>query len=656
MESYWIWNYGDYEIYHTNLVSTRRQEHGVDVPAFWRNCDIERNVKFVCDAEIPNDGYICLTVNGKGYFNIDGKRKPSSIPVLIARGKHRLEICVVNLTTLPAAFIESDVCRTDGKWYTMDDRDGHIPVGWDTKYNRADMTPDTFLFSYDRIQPVTREDFAGGILFDFGKETFGYLLLQNAAKEEKIHVSYGESREEALDIRHAIVWEDVTGKESYRLTQRAFRYIYVTGGSTVTVEADYEYLPLPYRGSFRCSNETVNKIWELSAYTLHLNTREVLLDGIKRDRWLWSGDAYQCYKFANYLFFDKDIVRRSILGLRGSDPVLEHINTITDYSMYWVISLWEYYQNFRDLDFIRFIYPRAVSLMDFIGTRENAQGLLIAKYKDWVFLDWSDMDKTGAVCAEQMLYIQANKAMALLGELLDMPCSRYREKAEQLTDTVNSLYWDDDQGAFIDSYESGKRNVTRHANIFAILFDIATEEQTGAIVKNVLENDRITKITTPYFEGFELDAMGKVGRLDYIEDMLLSYWKGMLDLGATSLWEEFDPATTGLAHYAMYEEPYGKSLCHAWSSGPIYLLGRYYLGVYPTRAGFETFEVAPKLGGFEYVEGTVPILDGEVQVSLSKKGLKVIASRPGGILIWKGVRYSLAPNDPVVLELHRNEW
>ena len=32
MKSYWIWNYGDYEVFHTNRVNSRRQEQGIDYP------------------------------------------------------------------------------------------------------------------------------------------------------------------------------------------------------------------------------------------------------------------------------------------------------------------------------------------------------------------------------------------------------------------------------------------------------------------------------------------------------------------------------------------------------------------------------------------------------------------------------------------------
>lgn len=105
----------------------------------------------------------------------------------------------------------------------------------------------------------------------------------------------------------------------------------------------YEYVPVTYRSSFQCSDPKINEIYEMSLYTLHLNTREFFLDGIKRDRWVWSGDAYQAFLMNYYSFFDLDVTRRTLVALRGKDPLTMHINTILDYSLYWFISLYDYY-------------------------------------------------------------------------------------------------------------------------------------------------------------------------------------------------------------------------------------------------------------------------------------------------------------------------
>ena len=49
-------------------------------------------------------------------------------------------------------------------------------------------------------QPVAKtEQPEGGILYDFGKETFGFITLKNLSGKGKIDLYYGESPEEAKD-------------------------------------------------------------------------------------------------------------------------------------------------------------------------------------------------------------------------------------------------------------------------------------------------------------------------------------------------------------------------------------------------------------------------------------------------------------------------
>ena len=90
---------------------------------------------------------------------------------------------------------------------------------------------------------------------------------------------------------------------------KAFRYVYVEIDGDLSycdLTMDYEYAPFDTRrsGSFRCSDELLNRIWEVGAYTMDLTTREFFVDGIKRDRWTWSGDAIQSYLMNYYLRFD----------------------------------------------------------------------------------------------------------------------------------------------------------------------------------------------------------------------------------------------------------------------------------------------------------------------------------------------------------------
>lgn len=653
-KAYWMWNYGDYEIFHSNKANTRREEFGIDYPVFWRLPDVDKNVFLYCDFENDSPEKIKVILNGFGHLSVDGKLYKAGEVHTIAPGKHHAKITVTNLSGLPAAFIESDICPGGDDWYALNPQKTKVlPVGFDKKYDSPSKNPEKFIFEYKELLPVKTEKREDGLLYDFGKEIYGFLLIDGACPQDKMHVSYGESLSEAVDTEFSTVREDVTGKTQYRLRPRAFRYIFIQGGENgaLKVSADYEYLPLEYKGAFFCDDESVNKIWDMCAYTLHLTSREVQLEAIKRDRWLWGGDSYQAYKFNSYLFFDKEIIRRSMIALRGKDPVYEHINTITDYSLFWIIGLYEYYLFYKDEEFIKFIYPKAVTLLDFCVQRVNGDGFIKRVPGDWIFIDWAEIDKSGESCisAEQMLLAAAYKAMAKLAKIVGSDNS-YKKESEILTEKINAFFWDEEKGAYIDNYESGKRNVTRHANIFAILYNIASKEQTECICKNVLFNDDIPKITTPYFEGYELEAMGKLGRFDFIENKIRTYWKGMLDLGATTVWEEFDPSLSGDEHYAMYGKKYDKSLCHAWGAAPIYLLGRFFLGVYPTSPGYETFTVKPNLGGFKFMEGTVPVKGGEVKVKLTGKKLSVTATISGGTLCFNGESIKLEKDKELSIE------
>ena len=46
-----IYNQGDYEIYHANLVNARRQEFGVDYPVVWKVYSVEHKVDFHADVK-----------------------------------------------------------------------------------------------------------------------------------------------------------------------------------------------------------------------------------------------------------------------------------------------------------------------------------------------------------------------------------------------------------------------------------------------------------------------------------------------------------------------------------------------------------------------------------------------------------------------------
>ncbi len=124
----------------------------------------------------------------------------------------------------------------------------------------------------------------------------------------------------------------------------------------------------------------------------------------------------------------------------------------------------------------------------------------------------------------------------------------------------------------------------------------------------------------------------------------------MIELGATSVWEEYDPTKSGDEHLEMYGAKYGKSLCHAWGSGPILLLGKYCAGVEPTSIGYKTFTVSPNPGNYSRFSATVPVRNGIVDVHYDNGKLTVRSTVDGGTLRFSGKEYALIANETLTVE------
>lgn len=641
----WIWYHGDFELYHSLKLHSRREEFGFQYPPFWSMKTPYPTVTFRKRYHADGDDFIHVVCRCKAYMEIDGRRYPTNKDIELDEGDHTIVVNTISAGGLPSIYINAKYLVTDGTWEAnINTPDSTLPVGtWDA-YSSPEDDPEVFPFRYETKTPVKITETAEGTLYDFGKEMYGIIRMEGTDPAASLRVVYGESDAEATDPQYALVRETVTGAEEYALAPRAFRYVCVKsdGKLPASLTANYEYLPLEYKASFSCNRRAVKKIFDTCAYTLHLNAREFFLDGIKRDRWCWSGDAYQSFMANNYLFFDPEITKRTINALLGKPPYDQNVNTITDYSLYLIIGTYEYYYATGDCHFIKTVFPRLVGLYNFFNGRLNEEGYIHQVDGDWIFIDWSDMDKGGPLAAEQILLWRCRHAMADLAELVGEDGTGYRKAADRLKRSIMRDFWREDRGAFVDTHASGKENVSRHPNIFAILYDFVSPKRARRIAKCVLENDSVTHITTPYFEFFELCALCKLGKLTAAQKKIESFWGGMVSLGATSIWEKFNPDNDWAGHYEMYGNKYGCSLCHAWGGGPIYLLGRYCLGVYPTSVGYETFAVEPKKGVFKNMEGTVPLpKDGSVTVRMDAHSCTVCTNRDGGVLRLNGAEYPI---------------
>lgn len=652
----WIWYPGDFELYHNMLLHARREEHGYSYGCMWHLPRPEYICQFYKTCTIPHDTTLFAAIKGEGYLSIDNYKyavpKNGETTVPLTAGEHHILFRITNIEQFPAVYAEGVGVATDESWECDCLLPKRLHAACDPVFTKTE-NPAVFPFLYQPLTPVRVEPCAdGGMLYDFGVESFGPVTLCAESGMGAITLVYGESREEAEDFNDAIVREVLPAFDgSTTRPCRAFRYLYVKAeNGTPTLSAQLEYLPIEDKASFTCDDTKIDSIWNICSRTFHLNSREFYLDGIKRDRWCWSGDAYQSFIVNRYLYFDPSIIRRTIRALLGKRPYEQHINTINDYSAYLIIAVWEYYESTGDAAFVSSIADDLYALFQFICSRlDEETGYVVARPGDWIFIDWADIDKSGPLCAEQILLWQTYHVMAKLAEIAEIPSGHYIESADQLKASILRDFWDEERGGFIDTYTSQKKHITRHANIFAILYDFVDAATQCRIYNSILKGNLADPITTPYFKFFELMALGKMGDTVGIQDFIDSYWGGMVKLGATSVWEQFDPRKEGRAHLEMYGEEYGCSLCHAWGSGPIALLGRYCVGVKPTSIAYKTFDVAPNPGRYQHFNAVVPVCGGTVSVSYENNTVTASATVPGGTLYWNNQSAEIPVGSAVTL-------
>lgn len=680
----WIWYPGDYEIWLANNMQNRRTERGAFFPPFWRMDSHYVLVEFSKTVDLDDGEEVEIFAEGRYNVKLDGKLQPGEPGRLsIPAGKHSLNIKVYGQSAAPAIFVRGKTVASDSSWLVTfedkewidmsgkaSDKSGTIFLNagsWD--FSDAQAPPSQLKLPTTPKAAVVTERRGQAVMVDFGQETFGFLKLHGLKGKGNLAVYYGESREEALDrdrcetldklyIDHPQPADFVTS------ASKAFRYANVELDGSLLVDNVsmlYEYMPEEYRGAFRCNDEEVNAIWDIAAYTLQLSTREFFIDGIKRDRWIWSGDACQSFLMNYYLFFDSPSVTRTLYALRGKDPVTSHINTIMDYTFYWFMGVHDYYLFTGDKRFIRQLYPSMESLMSYVLERRNANGMLEGLSGDWVFVDWAEfaMSKKGELSFEQLLFCRSLEAMAACAEVAGEKekSAKYAALASDLKPKLFTEFWSTEKNALVHNRENGRQSeqVTPYANMFAVLFGYLSEAQAQAVKQNVLLNPSALKITTPYMRFYELEALCALGEQERVMREIKEYWGGMLKLGATSFWEKYDPRESGAQHLAMYGRPYGKSLCHAWGASPLYLLGKYCLGVQPLVAGYDEFCIKPNLGGLQWIDGKVPTAAGSIAVYADAKTIKVTADAGRGFLYFSSAKKPKA-NMGAVEKIGNNDY
>ena len=380
------------------------------------------------------------------------------------------------------------------------------------------------------------------------------------------------------------------------------------------ISATFTYRDIPYLGSFTCNDERLNQIWMTGAYTVHLNMQDYLWDGVKRDRLVWVGDMHPEVMTINSVFGNNEVVPKSLDLARDLTPLPNWMNGISSYSMWWILIQrdWYYYQG--NLNYLKQQKEYMVALLHQLATKIDADGK--ENLDGGRFLDWPSSENKEAIHAGlQSMMVMTFQAGAELCAVLGDP-----ETAKLCEATVEKL----------------KKHVpemvgSKQAAALLAMSDLVSPEKANA---EILAKDGVHKMST-FYGYYMMKARAMAGDYQGAIDNIREYWGAMLDLGATTFWEDFD--IDWMKNAARIDEvvPEGKidvhrayggycykelrhSFCHGWASGPTSWLTQYVLGVNVLEPGCKKIKIEPHLGDLQWVKGTFPTPYGVVKIEHRK--------------------------------------
>ena len=497
------------------------------------------------------------------------------------------------------------------------------------------------------MQRTSEKD--ASIILDYGRELHGALKLvvgSGSAANFRMRVRLGESVSETCsEIEGGTATNDHATRDMILTVPRygqieignsGFRFARIDlldEASLYLKEATavFRYRNIPYLGTFQCSDNQLNDIWNTGAYTVQLNMQEYIWDGIKRDRLIWLGDMHPETNTISTVFGDEESFYASLDLAIEQYPLPNWFNGMSAYSMWYLIIQYDWYKHFGNLDFLKKHASYILGLIDLIDSCVEEDGS--EHLADSRFLDWpSSPNKEGVEAGYRALLCWALQDGRQLCSLLGND-----EKAQKCSEIENRL----------------KKKVLppNHLKQAAALMAIAGLMEPEKAAQDFLLPGGPKGFST-FYGYYMLEALAMAGHYEEAMDIIRKFWGGMLNMGATTFWEDFDLDWTKNAGRIDEFVPKGKddihgdfggycyvgyrhSLCHGWASGPTAWLSNHVLGVEILEPGCKKVRISPHLGNLQWAKGTYPTPYGQIKIHHQKMTDGTVKS---SIEVPKGVK------------------
>lgn len=304
-------------------------------------------------------------------------------------------------------------------------------------------------------------------------------------------------------------------KGSYELETMepyTLKYLKVWATKGCTIEEIYlrEYVnPDIKEVEFKCSNVSINKIFEAGLSTFAQNAVDIYMDCPSRERAGWLCDSFFTgrveYDLTGKSVIEKNFLENFILpssfkclpdGMLPMCYPADHYDEvfIPNWSMWFVLELEEYYKRSGDEELVQQSKEKIYKLLAYFNKFKNSDGLL-ESLESWIFVEWSMCNEfvQDVNYPTNMLYAQALEVAGHLYEDESLITEGQQIKEVIRQQAFNGEFFVDN-ALRVDGVLEQTNNVTETCQYYAFFFGIAKKElypELFDIILNQLGPNRV---------------------------------------------------------------------------------------------------------------------------------------------------------------------
>lgn len=326
----------------------------------------------------------------------------------------------------------------------------------------------------EEYQVVSKQVRENDVIFDFGVNFVGYAeIVFEGEKGESIKIEYAERlRDGELDNKNNKQYIFNEGLEYQvdecvlsggidvykpKFVYHGFRYARVIGKVKIhSIKGYFVHTDLEKRGDFRCSDDTLNTLYNMTIRSILSNYHSIPTDCPHREKNGWTGDANLSLNTAVYTFDMHEAYKKWVMDIVASQRPNGQIPGIAPspgwgynwgWGPAWDIAFYRathaIYYYYNDISFVEKVYPYLLKHYEFTRGFE-IDGLNATGLGDWCI----PRNITFKVCSTELtssaFVMLMNKVLIDLSKALGKDSSRFEEDYARIKKAIYEKYRDDD--------------------------------------------------------------------------------------------------------------------------------------------------------------------------------------------------------------------